>query len=207
MARAGERSLRREPVQRRGLERRQLILDVAARLIEEQGPEHLSTVRIAQAAGVSVGSLYQYFADRDAILDALVDRYLESLAATLEGLFARRSFAGWEEAIDAAVDAFVRFYRSEPGFTALWVGGCRTPAQLARDDANDLRVAGTLRRLLAERGLIPDDPALELPVLLAWKVGGTVLAYAFRRRRGGDRAVAAELKRLLRGYLGSVLGS
>jgi AcrR family transcriptional regulator len=52
------------------------VVEATARILSEDGPEHLKTNRIAERAGVSVGSLYQYFPHRQAIVRALVEREL-----------------------------------------------------------------------------------------------------------------------------------
>ena len=57
------------------------ILDAADALIAEAGLASFSTNAVAKAAGISPGSLYQYFDDKEAIIGALADRYLEALAA------------------------------------------------------------------------------------------------------------------------------
>ncbi|GAB4528270.1 MAG: TetR/AcrR family transcriptional regulator [Anaerolineae bacterium] len=72
--------LRRIPRQKRSLERFNHILDAADGLFAQHGIEAVSTNHIAEAAGVAIGSLYQFFPDRDAVLRALVDRYLTQLA-------------------------------------------------------------------------------------------------------------------------------
>ncbi len=51
------------------------ILDAAARILEEQGREALNTNLVADKAGVSIGSLYQYFPNRDAIIAAVAERH------------------------------------------------------------------------------------------------------------------------------------
>ena len=71
--------LRRVPQQSRSRDRVERILDTAATHVVTEGVETLGTRTIAEAAGVPVASLYQYFADKDDILLALVERDLESL--------------------------------------------------------------------------------------------------------------------------------
>ena len=65
---------RRAPVQQRSRVRVEAMLDAAAALVVERGVEGLGTRAIAEAAGLPVASIYQYFADKDAILLALVER-------------------------------------------------------------------------------------------------------------------------------------
>jgi AcrR family transcriptional regulator len=56
------------------------IIDAAAALLKDRGYDGVSTNRIAAAAGISPGSLYQYFPNKDAILEALVVEYTQDLA-------------------------------------------------------------------------------------------------------------------------------
>ncbi|NKY28608.1 TetR/AcrR family transcriptional regulator [Nocardia gamkensis] len=83
-ARAGGQ--RRQPNQERAKATREHILDTAARLFGERGISTTSTNRIAAEAGVSIGTVYRYFAARDVIVDALLDRMLDHV---------ERRFAGW----------------------------------------------------------------------------------------------------------------
>jgi AcrR family transcriptional regulator len=70
---------RKTPVQDRSRETVRRILDAAATVLKERGYEGASANRIAAAANISPGSLYQYFPNKDAILDAMVADYTEQL--------------------------------------------------------------------------------------------------------------------------------
>lgn len=60
------------------------IVEAAARVLVREGYARATTTRIAQVAGVSVGTLYQYFADKDAVFDALIRRETAAVVAALE---------------------------------------------------------------------------------------------------------------------------
>jgi len=75
---------RKLPRQRRSAATVDAILEAAARLLETRGPGGYTTNAIAERAGVSVGSLYQYFPNRDALTAALIDRESVPLLAALE---------------------------------------------------------------------------------------------------------------------------
>ena len=77
-------TLRREPQQARSRARLAGLLDAAEKLLVREGPEALTTTRIAEEAGVSVGSLYRWFPDKAAIVDALTRRYLAEFEATID---------------------------------------------------------------------------------------------------------------------------
>ncbi|WP_063021708.1 TetR/AcrR family transcriptional regulator [Nocardia niwae] len=79
---------RRRPTQERAKATREHILDTAARLFGERGIADTSTNRIAAEAGVSIGTVYRYFADRAVLVDELLERLLE----TVERRFTQRVF-------------------------------------------------------------------------------------------------------------------
>ena len=68
MARTSSLSPRKSPRQARSIETRRVILEGAARVLREEGPAGFNTNRVAQVAGVSVGSLYQYYPNKGAVL-------------------------------------------------------------------------------------------------------------------------------------------
>jgi len=68
---------RKAPAQERSKNLVSFIVEAGLRLLEEEGPEALTTTRVAEVAGVSVGSVYQYFSNRDAVVDAVYRHKLE----------------------------------------------------------------------------------------------------------------------------------
>jgi AcrR family transcriptional regulator len=83
--RTNERALtRREPKQRRSRETVEAVLEAVYRVLKRHGVEAITTNRIAEAAGVSIGSLYQYFPDKRAIFTALHDRHVDGVRDVIE---------------------------------------------------------------------------------------------------------------------------
>ena len=198
--------LRRVPQQRRGQERVLLLLDAADRLLADEGAGALTTTAVARAAGVSVGSLYQYFPDRDAIATALALRYTGELAQVMERM---ADAAVAEPLADPAVevlDAFVRAFRERAGFRALWFGGLRT--ERLRDATRPTRnvIAAALERALTAQAPDADPERVAAVARMTVLVGDGILREAFRLDARGDQAVLAEARRLLRGYLAAELG-
>jgi AcrR family transcriptional regulator len=74
---------RKRPSQARAKHTVQCILDAAAQILGREGEEHLTTNRIAERAGCSIGTLYQYFQDREAIQLALVERERKVIEARI----------------------------------------------------------------------------------------------------------------------------
>ena len=76
----------RKPRQARAQEKVELILEAAMRLMAKGGLEALTTNAVAETAGVSIGTLYQYFKNKEAILDALADREMALLSERIVGI-------------------------------------------------------------------------------------------------------------------------
>lgn len=95
---------RKQPRQQRALETRQAILEAAARVFAEYGYAAGTTNRIAEAADLSIGSLYQYFPNKDAILSALTDAHVDAGTALLRD----RTATGLPESLEDLLRLFVR---------------------------------------------------------------------------------------------------
>ncbi|MER5633991.1 TetR/AcrR family transcriptional regulator [Streptomyces nitrosporeus] len=141
-------NLRRVPVQRRSAERLARILDAGAGLLDEAGYEQLSTRAVADRAQVPIGSVYRFFPNKRALVDALAERNLELYAERITGRLADIPAREWGAAIDAVLDEYLAMKRTVPGFTLVDFG---PPAPLvdSPDEANR-RVAGRLATLLAD---------------------------------------------------------
>ncbi|NDZ78051.1 TetR/AcrR family transcriptional regulator [Streptomyces sp. SID10853] len=95
---------RKEPRQVRAELTRQRILTAAAHVFAEHGYAAGTTNRIAEQAGVSIGSLYQYYPNKDAILAELVTRHLDAGAAAMS----RRRSGALPESLEEIIRLFVR---------------------------------------------------------------------------------------------------
>lgn len=80
---------RRSPSQERSRETVAAVVEAAAQVFEAHGYAAATTNRIAQRAGVSIGTLYQYFADKDAVFRAAAEAHLTEVAARMAPLLAR----------------------------------------------------------------------------------------------------------------------
>lgn len=183
--------LRRRPVQQRSAQRVERMLDAAAALLDEVGLDALTTSAIAATAEVSVGSLYQFFPDKDAVVQALARRSFERFGRVLETVRAR----DWREVVDQVVDGYVAFAASEPGFRVLSFGGPADSRALSPSADNSDVVAEALGRLV---GAGPQD---RMVLRLAVEIGDAVLALAFRQDPAGDAELVAEAKTAVTAYL------
>lgn len=104
--------MRKTPQQARSREMVERIVAAARQVLVSGGYEGFSTNRVARAAGVSPGSLYQYFPDKAALLDVVLDRYWDDVAARVAAALTDRlgglgpdTFRGVAEALVAAVES------------------------------------------------------------------------------------------------------
>lgn len=115
--------LRRQPQQLRGQRRIEAILDAAERLFAVTGYEATSTNQIAAAARTSIGSLYQFFPNKEAILQALVARSQEQMRDVLEEVFASdpQDELTPDELLDRLLDPLIALYARGYRMLALFV--------------------------------------------------------------------------------------
>jgi AcrR family transcriptional regulator len=85
MAKKTRKPAKRFPKQERARATVDAILEGAARVLVREGYDRASTNRIAEVAGVNIGSLYQYFPNKDALVASLIDRHLEKVQRLVRG--------------------------------------------------------------------------------------------------------------------------
>jgi AcrR family transcriptional regulator len=181
------------------------MLDAAEALLVAEGPAALTTTRVAAAAGVSVGSLYQYLPDKEAIVEALAGRYLTEFEGLMTALAEEASAAPerWQDPVGRLLDAFAQRYRERPGYRALWFGRELTPGLRAADRENKAALAAGLLRVLDTLG-IEATQELETAARAGVLVADALLQEAFRSDSRGEAALIGEAKRILRLYLADV---
>ena len=107
--------LRREPRQARSRARLAQILAAADAILAEEGVEALTVRRIAERAGVPVGSLYQFFPGKGSVVDAVARAYIAEFDGAVEAMVNAASSGDWSDPVGRIVDEFVALYRSHPG--------------------------------------------------------------------------------------------
>ncbi|RJL24862.1 TetR/AcrR family transcriptional regulator [Bailinhaonella thermotolerans] len=184
------------------------ILDAAAEVFAGSGYENATTNAIAAAAGVSPGSLYQFFPNKEAIAQALAARFVSQMGEAHQGAFADADWAAMtlDEMLDRVVDPIVAFNAANPGFKALFARA-DMPAGLT-EAARPIQAAllGRVETMIAALapGLPPDGRTRAAVVGI--QIFKAMLPLVLAAEGPERAAMTAELKRVLRGYLGS-LGS
>ena len=192
--------LRRVPQQSRSRDRVEKILDTAAALVVEQGVEAVGTRSIAEAAAVPVASLYQYFADRDDILLALVERDIEAMDARVQADVGGLATFSIRSIVEATVAAFVAVYRERPAFVTIYLRGRTNAAIDEFCRAHNREVAASLFALASDLGLLVED-AEQRHAEIAVEMGDRLFQLAFATDIEGDPLVIGEAVKVLAAYL------
>jgi AcrR family transcriptional regulator len=198
--------LRNAPIQARSRERLRRVLDAADEVLAAEGATAFTTTRVATRAGVPIGSVYRFFPDKEAIVEALAVRYWSDFEDLVAGVADTDQAQPLADPVGEVLDVLTAGFRAHPGFLALWFGGLRTEA--VRDVTRPTRtaIARSIERILArhwpDADLRTRAQVAEMTVL----AGDGLLREAFRRNRHGDAAVLGESKVMLRAYMAERLG-
>lgn len=108
---------RRAPVQERGRRRVQQLLDAAVEVFVEVGVDNATTNAIAARAKTSVGLLYKFFPNKQALVEAMAEKYVAEIEGLI-GLQEQEGIAEWplRDAIDWIVRATLMFHEANPAF-------------------------------------------------------------------------------------------
>lgn len=174
---------RKQPRQARSRALVEAILDATERVLAQEGTEATTTTRVAEVAGVSVGSLYQYFPSREALLAAVIERRVER---DEQVLMARVGALGPAATIEAVLRTgahlLVETYRREPALYRAMVDEMERVARDARVQAMiDDAIARTVAMLTPHREALAVDD-LELAVYTIATAQVAVVRDAVRRR-------------------------
>lgn len=154
---------RKPPTTRAGVDIIASILAAASHVLDERGLDGFTTNQVAERAGVSIGSLYQYFAHRDAILTALQERELERALGMMQEVLAEGNLVRTpRETVTAVVRGLTSLYARSPGLhRVLAIEGLRV-TEAERVHAFDVRVIGIIHGFL-----VASDAPLRRENLLA----------------------------------------
>jgi AcrR family transcriptional regulator len=191
-------------MQQRSAQRVERMLESCAELIEEHGYDGVTTTSIAERAGVAVGSLYQFFPDKRAVVQALTARNLDLYLTEIKRRVGDSQFTDWREAVDAALDAYTDMFRSTPGFSQIRFGDVVDVRLLDDQRDNNTVISDEFAALLVENfGLSLDE--IRLPIAVAVEISDGILDLAFRRKSFDVDTVIAEARHTVHVYLESRL--
>lgn len=195
---------RKRPRQQRSKDTVDTILAATTRVLKQVGFDGLTTNAVAERAGVSIGSLYQYFPNKEALVLALIDRHSEEMNAAILQELSRVALLPIAEAARAVIELTIRAHAIDPQLHRVLTEQVPRIGKLARlrelDNISHRMVAGLLAARRAE--LAVEDLELAAFVLVSAIesiVHRAALLYPDMLR---DPALVDEATRLVTRYLG-----
>jgi AcrR family transcriptional regulator len=196
--------LRKQPVQQRSAKRVEQMLEACAALIDELGYDGVTTTLIAERAGVAVGSLYQFFPDKRAVVQALTKRHLDYFTKEIEERLDWGNLEHWWDGVDTIIDIYVEMYRNVAGFGRVRFGDVIDIRFIEDGRDNNTVISEQIANLVASKHDIPVE-SLFRQITVAADIGDAILALAFRRKLFDEDDMIKEAKQVVRGYLSGQL--
>lgn len=199
--------MRRAPQQIRGQQRITTILDAAEQVFVEVGFDAATTNAIAARAHTAIGSLYQYFPNKEAILSALVARFLEQMNAAFDAALTQvdiTSITSADSLIDRILDPLLALQAQRAGILHVFFSLRRAGASSQAAQALIEEIITRLDALIALREPWIDPVKRRLHVQITVEVVRALLPLTVTSEGEQRPEVVAELKRLLRAYMSDV---
>lgn len=188
-----------EPTQARSRQKVERLLDSALALAMEQGSLDIKVTEVAKRAGVAIGTLYQFFPTRTALIAKLFAREMKPIDDSVGlALVGADSFSGLRDRIEAELKATLDLVRSRPGLSVVWSSAALDPAIEAADFANTQQNAKTLAAHMAS--FLPQraDPArIHATALLICHLWGSVIRLCILSGPNNEDALLREYASML----------
>jgi len=202
---------RKKPTQSRSKVTFNAVLQATAQILGRDGIKGLSTNRIAERAGVSVGSLYQYFPNKESILATMVERYLKKRFQMVINELKKDQSKDLEKIVEAIIEVIVENKKSNSkverilDFYFTRAGGIELMA--LQDDLIVNHIKETLAQAYPKIAPKIANGDLNMPLFVtAQAVKGVVVATNFVRPEYlGSSAFKKELTTLVTNYLGPIV--
>jgi AcrR family transcriptional regulator len=185
--------IRRMPKQARGQLRVDEILDAAERLTLTTSWDKLSTNHIAAEAGIPIGSLYQFFANKHAIAQSLVERYVASIEEAFAKLPTDIESKSPAELINAIYDSLLEVTKKHQGLHSLL---------MATNDTSEIGVIsapirdtlrGKIEQILAARAPWMSAEERKVRALVSHVTNRAIFAQSISLSAQGDKSTAQKL--------------
>lgn len=188
---------RRKPQQARATRRRETFLDVAANLIAEHGYEAVTMTAIAEQAGASIGTLYDYFPDKQTLAMALKSQYSEEIDEHWKVVLENASSLSKVALANLFVEGALELVRGWPAYLPL----LDAPVAYSRSAAGRRPLRKTIASALqAINSRVPDDQAFIYAQVIVELIKSLLSVYKHSVPRERE-TVAEEFKKLMRFYV------
>jgi AcrR family transcriptional regulator len=195
---------RKRPRQDRSRATVESILEATARVLVKRGFDGLTTNLVAEAAGVSIGSLYQYFPNKAALVGALIEKHVEDMTQLALSELTRVAQLPAREAIRSVIEAMIRAHAVEPELHRVLTEEVPRVGRMAKlreiERITHRMVAGLLATRKPELAI--EDPDMAAFVLVSAIEAITYRAALFAPELLRDPRLVDETCTMVRRYLG-----
>ncbi|MGA7221973.1 MAG: TetR/AcrR family transcriptional regulator [Candidatus Acidiferrales bacterium] len=156
---------RKTPVQARSTVTVEAISEATIQVLLSRGVERLTTTRVAERAGVSVGTLYQYYPNKQSLLFAVVENHMNRVAAKVEAACESACHRPLSEMIKEMVEAFVEAKMERPDISAALyrvAGDLGGPALVKRASQRSRKAVGAMLQTVTDVKFPPDEFAVDI---------------------------------------------
>lgn len=195
---------RRVPTQERGQRKVDQLLDAAAEVFAEVGYDAATTNAIAARAGVPIGSLYQFFRNKDALLLALGQRYAEQMREVQDTMLEGAAEMPLPELYHRIIHTMADFHARHPGFRPLFFGSATAGLLSEVTAAISAGCIDRVEKVLAVREPWLDPERRRLFATLNVEVVKNLLPLASSGDAKWREAVLEEIKTLLLAHMEQV---
>lgn len=191
--------------QARGQKRIEQLLRAAGQVFADVGYENATTNAIAAKAGVSPGTLYQFFSNKQAIAEALAEDYAEkNKAAHEQATTAEIVHLPISELVNRVIDPFLNLRKNSPGFDALFTGSVVSHELADRIQSLHEELKRRVARMISTRRPEMPLPEVETYAEVSIRIVKGLLPLALNGTPGQRKAGTRELKTVLERYLAPI---
>ena len=183
--------LRNQPVQARSASTITTLLQSAAKVVDCVGADRMTLDLVALNAGVSIGTVYRYFADARHLLDAVGKMNLDRFDTECLQRISPRCNPVWTHAVGSVLDYLENEFRFQPGFRAIRFGGRVDGRSHPRDQSGTSAAATALGVTLANNYPLIVDCGILGRVEVALVLYDAMLSRAFALTDCGDTRMIA----------------
>jgi AcrR family transcriptional regulator len=193
-----EKNTRRTPSQDRSRDRVNAILNSTAEIITEKGTGGLKVHELAEHAGVSASSIYQYFPNKSAIIKALNERYVDDTNELIEAhLVGITSLEEGLERLQTMLDYYYDWYKNQPVLSDIWYGMASDKSVHDMDIESSEQASSLIVQSLAP--FLPDDkkPILGQYAMLLSHLTGSTIRYCLTLEDNEGQALFDTFKQVI----------
>ncbi len=196
---------RKLPRQERARETVDVILEATARTLVRVGYDRTSTNRVALEAGVSIGSLYQYFPNKEALVAALIDRHTDQMTGRCQGAIAEAAGKPLAESVDIVIRTMVIAHSVNPKLHTMLQEQVPRVGKLKRIDQIHVDLTVKVRQMLELRKDEVRVDDLDLAAFFAVETVDSLLHSTLSKHPGKwtSERLIQEISRVVLSYLTS----